>query len=150
MKRKILFGVLILIVVVAIIGYRMYSKQTPDIVQDDAAIAVTAKDLIAAFEKDTAAASKIYVDKIVEVTGTVKSVDTAGAVVMGEEGMPSEVVVGLDRRHLKDVEKIRVGAVAVLQGICSGYNKSSGNADDLLAGLGATIQLRSAGIKNKN
>lgn len=149
MKRKIFAGVLILIVVVAIIGYRMYSKQTPDIVDETADVIVTAKDLIAAFEKDTAAAGKMYLDKILAVTGTVKNVDTSGAVVMGEEGTPSEVVIGLDRRHLKDVEKIRVGAVATLQGICSGYNKSSGDTDDLLAALGATIQLRSAGIKSK-
>jgi hypothetical protein len=150
MKRRILVAVLILIVVAAIIGYRIYSRQTPDVVQDDPDVTVTAKDLIAAFEKDTAAAFKMYVDKIVEVTGTIKSVDTSGAVVMGEEGTPSEVVIGLDRRHIKDAEKIKVGSVAVLQGICSGYNKSSGDPDDMLASLGATIQLRSAGIKNKN
>ncbi|MDQ6608777.1 MAG: OB-fold putative lipoprotein [Bacteroidota bacterium] len=149
MKRKIVIGVLILIVVAAIIGYRMYSKQTPDIVQDKPDITVTVKDLIAAFEKDTAAASKLYIDKIIEVTGLIKSVDTSGAVVMGEEGNPSDVVVGLDRRHLNDVVGLKEGSVAVMQGICSGYNKSSGNADDLLAGLGATIQVRSAGLKAK-
>ncbi|HVF81371.1 MAG TPA: hypothetical protein VM884_05535 [Flavisolibacter sp.] len=149
MKRKILIGVLILIVVAAIIGYRMYSKQTPDIVQDDPDVAVTAKDLIAAFEKDTAAAGKLYLDKIIEVTGRIKSVDTSGAVIMGEESTASEVVIGLDRRHIEDAGKIKVGTVAVLQGICSGYNKSSGDPDDLLASLGATIQLRSAGIKVK-
>lgn len=150
MKRKILFGVLLLIVVAAIIGYRMYSRQTPDIVQDKPDAVVNAKDLIAAFEKDTAAAGKMYVDKIVEVTGMVKTVDTSGAVVMGEEGTASEVVIGLDRRHVKDAEKIKVGSITVMQGICSGYNKSSGDPDDLLASLGATIQLRSAGIKSKN
>jgi hypothetical protein len=150
MKRKIIIGVVIGILVVAIVGYRMYSKQTPDIVQDKPDAAISAKDLIAAFEKDTAAASKLYLDKIVEVTGSVKSVDTSGAVVMGEEGTPSEIVIGLDRRHIKDASNITVGSVAVLQGICSGYNKSSGDADDLLAGLGSTIQLRSAGLKNKN
>ena len=149
MKRKIIIGVLILIVVAGIIGYRMYSKQTPDVVQDTPDATVTAKDLIAAFEKDTAAARKQYIDKIVEVTGMVKSVDTSGAVVLGEEGSPSEVVAGLDRRHMKDYEKLKVGSVAVLQGVCSGYNKSSGDADDLLASLGTTIQLRSAGIKDK-
>jgi hypothetical protein len=127
----------------------MYSKQTPDVVQDDPDVTVTAKDLIAAFEKDTAAAGKMYLDKIIEVTGMVKSVDTSGAVVMGEEGTPSEVVIGLDRRHIEDAGKIKVGTVAILQGICSGYNKSSGDHDDMLASLGATIQLRSAGIKNK-
>lgn len=150
MKRKIILGVLILLAIAGIIGYIMYSKQTPDIVQDDADVKVTAKDLVTAFEKDTVAAGKMYLDKVIEVTGTIKSVDTSGAVIMGEEGSASDIVIGLDRRHLRDVDKLKAGQIAVLQGICSGYSKSTSDADDLLAGLGATIQLRSAGLKNKN
>lgn len=108
---------------------------------------ITATELIAAFDRDTASARRTYVDKIVEVTGNVKRIDTTGAVVLGEEGSASEVTVGLDRRHLNDHEKLKVGSTAVLQGICSGYDKGSG--DDLLASLGTTVQLRSAGVKNR-
>jgi hypothetical protein len=147
MKRKILIGVVILIVAGGVIAYRMFSKEEPDITQDKPDASVTAKDLIAAFEKDTAAASKMYVDKIIEVTGTVKSVDTSGAVVLGEAGAASEVVVGFDRRHLKDVAQLNTGSLVTLQGICSGYTKSSGDPDDMLASLGATVQFRSGGIK---
>ena len=140
---------LLLVVVAAIIGYRMYSKAEPDVTQDKADVMITAKALVEAFEKDTAAARRQYIDKIVEVSGTVKSVDTSGAVVMGEEGTPSEVVIGLDRRHLTDAAQLKAGSTAVLQAICSGYTKSSGDSDDLLSGLGTTIQLRSGGIKKK-
>ena len=143
MKRKIIIGVLILIVVAAIIGYRMYSKQTPDIVQDDADVTVTAKELIAAFEKDTAAASKIYLDKIVEVTGTVKSVDTSGGVVIGEEGTASSVACGIDRRHKESIYSLKVGVTTTIQGKCSGYEGED------IPGLGTTVHLAFAGIKNK-
>lgn len=149
MKRKIILIVLVIIAVVAIIGYRMFTKSTPDIVQDKPDVTVTAKELITAFEVDTAAAGKRFIDKVVEVTGMVKTVDTSGAVVLGEDGSPSEVVIGLDRRHVADAHQIKEGSTVVMQGICSGYNKSSGDPDDMLAGLGATIQLRSAGLKNK-
>lgn len=149
MKRNILFTVLALIAVAALVGVYLYTKKTPDIVQDKPDAAVTVKALLAAFEKDTAAARQQYIDKVVEVTGVVKRIDTTGAVVLGEETSPSEVVVGLDRRHMKDYEGLKVGSVAVMQGICSAYSKS-GSADpaDLLASLGATVQFRSAGVKS--
>ena len=149
MKRKILIGILVLIVVGGSIGYYLFSKNEPDITQDEPDVAVTAKDLIAAFEKDTANASKTYIGKVVEVTGNVKSVDTSGAIVMGENGAVSDVTVGLDRRHLEDAKIIKIGSIVVLQGRCSGYTKSSGDPDDLLASLGTTVELRSGGIKKK-
>ena len=150
MKRKILVTVLGLVVVAGLLGVYFYTKKTPDIVQDKPDAAVTVKALLAAFDRDTASARQQYIDKVVEVTGLVKRIDTTGAVVLGEEASPSEVVVGLDRRHMKDYESLKVGSTAVMQGICSAYSKS-GSADptDLLASLGATVQFRSGGVKSK-
>lgn len=148
MKRKIIFLVIGVIAIAGLVGAYFYFKQTPDVVQSKPDVVVNAKELIAAFEQDTVAAHKKYIDKIVEVTGTVKSIDTSGAVVLGEEGTASEVVVGLDRRHLNDHRQLQVGVTTVLQGICSGYSTSGGDPNDLLASLGTTVQLRSAGVKS--
>jgi hypothetical protein len=148
MKRNIIIIVLLLLVIGGFIGFRMFNEKTPDIVNKKPDAAVNAQSLVAAFDADTASAVKQYLDKIVEVTGTVKRIDTTGSVILGEEGMASEVVIGLDRRHMKDYEKLKIGAPAVMQGVCSGYSKSNG--DDLLASLGTTVELRSAGVKNKN
>lgn len=149
MKRKILYVVIILIVAAGIIGYRLYSKQTPDVVKQEPQVSVSAAELVAAFEKDTAAASQRFLDKVVQVSGNVKSVDTSGAVVLGEEGSGSEVVIGLDRRYKADAAKLKAGTVATLQGVCSGYTSGSTDPADMLASLGTTVQLRSAGIKEK-
>src|SRR5947208_234929 len=103
MKRKIILGVLLLAIVAAAVGYAIVFKTRGDIVQDKPDAVVSTKSLIAAFEKDTATAGKQYIEKIVEVTGTVKRIDTSGAIVMGDEGSPSEVVVALDKKyHAKD------------------------------------------------
>lgn len=152
MKRKIILTILVLILVAGAIGAYFYFKQTPDVVQSRPDVAVQAAVLIAAFDKDTAAARKQFVDKIVEVSGPVKRIDPANAIVFGEEGSASEVIVGLDRRHLDDYKKVRVGTVATMQGICSGYEKSGGSdPTDLIASIGGTtVQLRSAGVKSKN
>ena len=146
----IILAVLVIAGIGAYIGITKFRELTPDVVnkKPDAALKVT--ELIAAFEKDTASASEMYIDKIVEITGNVKTVDTSGAIVLGEEGSPSEVVVGLDRRHMKDFEKVQPGKEAVIQGVCSGYTAASTDPDDMLASLGTTVQFRSAGVKKKN
>lgn len=148
MKRILLVVTILIIAIGGWYAYKTYQQKTPDVVNRKPDVVINAKELLEAFDKDTTAARKQYVDKIVEVTGYVKKIDTAGSVVLGEEGSASEVTVGLDRRHLKDIEKLKPGSVAVLQGVCSGYDKGSG--DDLLASLGTTVELRSAGMKEKN
>ena len=148
MKRKILIGGLILIVVVGSVGYYMYSKKVQNYAEGEPDIAVTATELIKAFDSDTAGAAKKFVDKKVRVTGIVKSSDSS-AIVLGEEG-PSDVVVGLDERNKAEVSKIKTGETVTVQGKISGYQKSSGNLDDLIESLGGTtINLDYAGIIKK-
>ena len=148
MKRTttILLIVLVLIAIGAFIGYRMYTNKVPNYADQTPDLTVTTAELADAFNKDTAIASKRFMDKIVRVTGLVKSLDSS-AVVLGEEGNPSDVVVGLDDRNLKGIEHLKTGDTAILQGKFSGYSKASG--DDLLASLGATIKIDYAGLKDK-
>lgn len=151
MKRAILIVIILIIAVGGWYAYRMYQQKTPDVVNQKPDVAVSASALLDAFSEDTAAAREKYVDRIIEVTGNVKRIDTTGSVVLGEEGSASEVTVGLDRRHMKDYEKLKIGSVAVVQGICTGSTNESKTSDptDLLASLGTTVELRSAGVKNK-
>lgn len=152
MKRKYVIIILVL-VAIALAGYYAYTKydeKTPDLVNRKPDVATDITTMLAAFEKDTASAGRLYLDKVVEIRGNVKSIDSSGAVVLGRDGDPSEIVIGLDRRHMDDYKKIRVGTEAVLQGVCSGYSKGGSDPDDMLASLGTTIQFRSAGVKNKD
>lgn len=149
MKRRTVRIILVVIVLIGIVGlitWNWVNRGIDDIVNKKPDVAVTAKDLLAAFDKDTASARKMYMDKVVQVTGTIKSVDSS-AIVLGEEGTPSEVSIGFDRRHLTEVKSLQPGKAVTVQGICTGYDKSEG--DDLLASLGATVQIKSAGIKKK-
>lgn len=146
-KHIVLSLILLVIIVGGFYGYQLYQKKTPDIVNRTPDVVIGADDLLNAFNSDTASARKQYVDKIIEVTGMVKRIDTAGAVVLGDSANASEITVGFDRRHMKDYRNLKVGINTVVQGVCSGYNKASG--DDLLASLGTTVELRSAGVKEK-
>ena len=145
MKRKIIIGVILLIVVAGIIGYRMYSKKVTSYADEKPEVTIDAIALVQAFEKDTANASKRFIDKIIRVSGMVKSLDSS-AVVLGEDG-PSDVVVGMDDRNAGDIAKIKVGEKVVLQGKFSGYNKAATDSDDLLASIGGTtVNIDYAGL----
>lgn len=148
MKRKIILGVVILIVVAGSIAAWKYFEKSTNYAAKDPDVTVTAKELVAAFESDTAAASKRFLDKIVRVTGAVKSFDSS-AVVLGEEG-PSDVVVGLDDRNSTGIGQIKIGETVTLQGKFSGYSKASGDGDDLLSSLGGTtVNIDYAGVVKK-
>lgn len=147
MKRMILYTILIIAVVGGVIGYSMYTEETEDIVNKKPDVTVDAATMIADFQKDTAAASQKYMDKIVSLTGTLKKIDTTGTLIFGEPNDPSGVVVGLDRRHLKDYVGLTVGKTATVQGRCSGYTVAGGDPDDMLSSLGTTVELKTAGVK---
>ena len=146
-RTIILLVVLVLLVTGGFVAYRMFDERTPDTSGDKPDFVLNATELIAAFDRDTASASRMYIDKLVEVTGTVKSVDTTGSVVLGEAGTASSVTASLDRRHIDEYKKLAAGTVATIKGKCTGYSKADG--DDLLASLGTTIELNFASVKDK-
>ena len=149
-NRKWIWIVLLIAFIAALVGYRMFSRANPDVVQAEPNFVISAVDLIAAFENDSSNAARKFANKIIQVSGTVMSIDTAGAVVLGTANTPSVVVVGLEQRHMADLQHIKAGAELALQGLYSGYEQSGSNPNDLLAGLGTTIQLRSGGLKKKD
>lgn len=145
MKRVIIIVVVIIIGIAGWYGYKLYNEKTPDIGNQKPEVIVSAKELIAAFDKDSSSAKKLYVDKLLEINGNVKNIDTSGAIVLGDEGNPSVVTVSLDRRHLNDYKKLKTGSPAVIQGNCVGYTK--GNGEDLIESLGTTVQINFAVVK---
>jgi hypothetical protein len=148
MKRKIILGIVILIVVGGSIAAWKYFEESTNYAAKNPDITITAKEIVAAFEADTALAGKRFMDKIVRVSGVVKSFDSS-AVVLGEDG-PSDVVVGLDDRNAKGIGQMQVGEMATLQGKVSGYRKASGGGDDLLSSLGGTtVNIDYGGVISK-
>lgn len=144
MRQKIVIGIVLLVLIGGSIAAWKYVEKTGDLVAKEPAARLTATELIAAFDQDTAAASKRYLHKVIAVTGTVVKKDSS-AVELGESGSMSVVVAGIDERHLSDIDLIKEGEVITLQGECTGFDKGSG--DDLLAALGTTVQLKAAGVK---
>lgn len=147
MKRKIILGIVILVVLAGSVAAWKYFEKSTNYADKKPDITITANEMVAEFETDTAAASKRFMDKIVRVNGIVKSIDSS-AVVLGEEG-PSDVVVGLDDRNSNGIGNLKLGEAATLQGKFSGYSKA-GNGEDLLSSLGGTtVNIDYAGVISK-
>lgn len=144
--KKIIFSIITFLVIGAFTIYHFYSKTTPDVVNQEPDMVIEATELISAFTKDSVKASRMYLNKIIEINGTIQQLDTTGALVLGADDNLSVVAAGFDRRHLQDLTTLKKGTNVTIQGICTGYNLPDIN--DLLSALGTTIQLSSAGIKS--
>jgi hypothetical protein len=123
MKRKGLLALLLVLGLAGWFGYREYHRGAEDLKGLSPDHRVTAAALLAAFEQDTASASKQYVDRVVEVEGRVKSIDGAEnpvVISLGESGTLSSVQCSMDSSHAADYQGIREGDAVRLQGICFG------------------------------
>ena len=134
MKRLIIIVIVIALLAGGWYAYKAYTGKVPSLTEVKADANVSAENLTQAFEKDSATANKQYLGKIVEVTGTVKSVEKeSGTVVLGGSGM-SSVRCSLDSAFVKTITALNEGAKTVIKGACTGYN-----ADEL--GLGSDVVL---------
>ena len=107
-------------VVLALAAYKMYTKPHRS-VEAENAIVITATDLFDAFEKDEPLANKIYLNKVLEVTGRVSEVS---------ENLDEKKIIVLETSHMifgvrctmaDSAVSLPVGAQATIKGICTGY-----------------------------
>ena len=82
--RKLLIFLLMAVIAGIGIGYYFYSKPVPSLVDEPAVAVLTADELCSDYEEDETAANTSYLDKVVEVSGTVSTItqDTSGTVLM--------------------------------------------------------------------
>ncbi len=75
MKRKILFALSIVVVVVIVYSLYMYNKPHRNINKEEASFNMTVDELYNQFEQNVDEASAKYADKVVTLAGKVASVD---------------------------------------------------------------------------
>ena len=123
MKGK---SIIFLVVVLVLLGaawyaYKEYNRENADVAKIDPSITIDAASLIKAFEQNSDNAMKTYIDKTLEVNGTVNSVDTSGVISLGPTGEMSSVQCSMDKRHVIDFASVKEGAAVTIKGKCTGY-----------------------------
>jgi hypothetical protein len=137
MKRLMIFLLLIIVLAGVWYGYRKYTADVPSLTDLKTDASVSAKDLIAAFEKDSASANKQYLGKILEVTGNIKSIEQEEAIViLGDNGSSSSVRCSIDSNFVKNISTLNIGSSTTIKGHCTGFNP-----DEMGMGLGSDVIL---------
>lgn len=119
-----LWAVLAVIVIGGYIGYKMWNKPHRAVATAEADVKLEATDLYTQFTTDEATANSKYLDKIVQVCGTVSQVSSENNVVsiQLDAGDPlGGVLCELDPLSEHKRTDFKPGEKVCFKGICSGY-----------------------------
>lgn len=123
MKKIIIAVILIALLAGGWYAYREYHRTNKDLTNARPAVTVTATSLIAAFEKDSAAANRQYLDKIIAVKGTIKKMesDNSPAIIfLGEAAQMSSVQCSMDSSHARSYSALQEGTQVTIKGMVTG------------------------------
>lgn len=124
MKRVLFFSLFLALGIAGWYAYKKYNEKGPDLSRAQPTIRLEAASLIGAFESDTAVASRMYIDQVIAVTGTVKSIDTDRIPViifLGEEAALSSVKCSMDPVFADGYKNISKGSRVTVKGLCNGF-----------------------------
>lgn len=148
-KRKYIWPLIIILIGLGIWqGLKEYNRTNKDLKNVKADIKISAMDLINEYEKNDSASNKKYLDKVLEVTGIIKEVNTDDkgyfTVVLGDTGTMSSVRCSMDTAYQQHAAKLTAGSSTIVRGACTGFNK-----DEM--GLGSDVIMnRCVVATNKN
>lgn len=123
MKRNLLLIGLVVAVLGGAVGYYMYQKPAEKSVSEDAELVVGAQELLAAFLVDEVKAMATYAksDQVIQVTGTVRSIDRSDPakvnVVLETGDALAGVTCEFEPAHAPNWKE---GASVKVNGVCAG------------------------------
>ena len=122
--KKYLLALVLLVALGAGVGYLIYNKPFQDMNSAKADITLTAAELFTAFESDENAANSKYLDKVVQVSGTVKEVSTGDdgniSITLDSGSDMFGVICQLDNLTEQPRKDFKEGEQLTLKGVCTG------------------------------
>lgn len=122
--KKVLITLLFLAAIGMGVGYLIYNKPFEDMNRAKADATLSASELFTAFESDEAAANEQYLDKVVQVSGTVReaSTDASGIIsITLESGNElAGVICQLDNLAEHPRKEFKPGEQITIKGVCTG------------------------------
>jgi hypothetical protein len=122
--KKIMILISALFLAAIAYGWYMYNKKPADTRQQTALTAINAVDLVKKYQQDEAAANKLYVDKLIIVSGRVSNaqIDADGhATVFLDTGDPlAAVTCSFYNEEAQAIKNMSTGAAVRVKGICTG------------------------------
>lgn len=111
------------------VGYKMYNKQHTDTAAAKADVTLTPQELVAAFEADENQANAKYLDKLIQVEGTVTAVNTPekGSSLTLDTGNPLAAII-CEFENGSSTAGVKQGDKVTVKGYCTG------KLDDIVLG----------------
>ncbi len=126
MNRKQIFliaGSILAIIVLIIVIKWIFQPASKSVQKKEAEFMFGASALVNEFIIDEQMANSLYLDKIIQVNGTIDNITDDGSVVVVSLKDPessSGVLCSFDKSSLS-VEKLALGNTLTVKGICTGY-----------------------------
>lgn len=119
--KKIALIVLALVLIGGSVAYYFFNKK-PAQVEDIKSEAITATSLAKAFEENEAAANKQYLNKVMDVSGTVQEIsqnqDGQMVIVLASDENP---LSGVQCTMRESIANIKAGDQLTIKGFCNGF-----------------------------
>ena len=123
MRKKYLFGIVILLLILAAFGIYQVYKPHRNAAGEPAAASLAAPDLYLEFQHDENAANKKWVGKVIEVSGIITSVNESAAYVSVNLKATAEggVNCSILKKDLNPKDKLKAGDSLTIKGQCTGF-----------------------------
>jgi hypothetical protein len=137
MKKMILISVLLLVGFTALFMYREYTREVKNATSSNPEFKLDTKALVSEFSSDDAYALAKYSGKLLEISGTVTSI---------ENGLNPIIVLGNDSQIKircvfdKLIDLPANGASINIRGYCTGFNKDELIGSDIIMNRCAIIK----------
>jgi hypothetical protein len=123
MRRILIFAAVILFLGGGAMAISQYFKKHDDLAKKSADHKLDARELFLAFAGDEQRANELYLNKVIEVTGTVKKLESSN-------GKNTQVLLSADDPMFgvicdlapgEPADQVKPGDLITLRGTCSGY-----------------------------
>jgi tRNA_anti-like len=123
MKKRIIPILIAVLLAGLAYGFYLYNKPRPDISKVPPSVIIDAGSLYQDYQKDEASSDKKYLDKIIQVNGTVTEVEQTDSSVSIElsgtgTGGVNCSIINADRKKMDVPQK---GSLVKIKGRCSGF-----------------------------
>ncbi len=126
-RKRIIIGTIVLVILIGgIYAWSEYTRTAKSLAGVEADFQADAVALIAEFEQDEMGADKKYHNKIIAVSGMVKSVEPVQgtfSVALGDTTAMSAVRCVLDSAYVKSVPGVNRGKIITVKGAITGFKK---------------------------
>jgi hypothetical protein len=128
MNKKVFLIIIVLIVITGLVyAIREYNRTNKDLKNVNPDYTTNMSTLVADYEKDSSGFYKKYIDKVIAVSGTVKSIDMDGSPViisLGESGSMSSVKCSMDSSYT-NYKSVKEGNQVAIKGLCFGASSDA-------------------------